>query len=194
MTEATLQDRRDIEDLMTGWMYRDLGLWDRLADLFHDDGTIKVTWFDGSACEFVRRSSQMSNSELVTKHMVTSPVVSFNGERAIAETNALIVAQNASLGLAALSYNRFYDRVERRDGVWKITRRESIYDMGAFSYPYGPVDVDYEKARSYPIEYAALAYLLEVSGFPVTGSFATKGSDLEADLHREGLMWLSGAR
>ena len=193
MTTVTLQDRQDIADLMTGWMYRDTGDWTGLAGLFHEGATIKVTWFDGLAEEFIRRSQRMGGSNLETKHVVTAPVVRFNDDRAIAETNAMIVAQNASLGLGAVSHNRFYDRIERRNGVWKIVQRDSIYDFGAFEFPLGPVAIDGDAARRFPIAYAPLAYLLEVSGYPVVGAFATKGDDLEASLKREGQAWLDGA-
>jgi hypothetical protein len=43
----------------------------------------------------------------------------------------------------------------------------------------------------YPREYAALAYLLELSGFPVGRVFATRGSELEDKMKVEGKRWLA---
>jgi hypothetical protein len=188
-----LQDRQDIANLMMGWMYRDLSQWDRLRALFHPDGTIEVTWFEGLASDFVDGSMRMGASDLKTKHVITPPIVTFNGGRAIVETNAIIVGENVRLGIGCSSHNRFYDLVERRRGTWKIVRRQSIYDMGSFTFPRGHYEVDAETVQRYPREYAALAYVLEKSGFPVKRIFATRGGDLEASMKAAGQTWLNSA-
>jgi hypothetical protein len=56
-------------------MHRDLGEWDRLRDLFHPDGTIEVTWFEGNFNESVDGSMRMGASDLRTKHLISTPVV-----------------------------------------------------------------------------------------------------------------------
>jgi hypothetical protein len=80
--QTNLQDRMDIADLMTGWIHRDLAQWDDLRTLFHPDGEIEVTWFEGKASDFVDASMRMGASDLRTKHLITSPVVAFNGCKA----------------------------------------------------------------------------------------------------------------
>jgi hypothetical protein len=189
--QAYLEDRFSIADLMTGWMHRDLGQWDRLRELFHPDGTIEITWFKGLFSEFVDASMRMGASDLRTKHVVAEPVVRFRESRAIAETNAIIVVENIRLGLGCSSHNRFYDWVEKRNGCWKIVKRQSIYDMGYFTFPRGVVELDAAAIEKYPREYAPLAYLLEKSGFPVRGLFATKGSELEKSMKSSGEAWLA---
>jgi hypothetical protein len=190
----TLQDRQDIADLMTGWIHRDLAEWDQLLELFHDDGIIEVTWFEGLFGEFVKGSQKMGNSGFSTKHVIGSPVITFNCDRAIVETNAIIIGENASLGLGCNGHNRFYDLVEKRDGVWRIVKRQSIYDMGNFTFPVGVVDIDQATVAKYPREYAALAYLLEKSGFPVKRVFATKFSQQEQEMKAKGKQWLAEAK
>lgn len=49
---ATLQDRQDFADLMTGWIHRELGPLDRLPDLLHPDARIEITWFECLAYDF----------------------------------------------------------------------------------------------------------------------------------------------
>ncbi len=49
--------------------------------------------------------------------------------------------------------------------------------MGTFTFPLGPVEIDPSVALAYPREYAALAYLLQQSGFPLGRIFATRGSN-----------------
>jgi len=186
-------DRQQLADLMTGWIHRDLSEWRQLRELFHPDGTIEITWFEGLASEFVEGSMRMGASDLRTKHVIASPVVTFDasGNKAILETNAIIIAENVKLNIGCECHNRFYDLAEKRDGVWRLFHRQSIYDMGTFTFPTGPVEVDQSIVAKYPREYAALAYLLEQSGFPLGRVFATRGSELEAKMKDEAQRWLS---
>jgi hypothetical protein len=186
-----LEDRQQITDLITGWIHRDLGQWDDLAQLAHPDGVIEITWFEGPFAEFVEGSKRMGKSDLRTKHLIGTPVVSFNGNKAIVETNAVIVAENICLDLGCSVHNRFYDLVEKRQGLWKLIKRQSIYDMGSFTFPQGLVEIDREAVARYPREYAPLAYLLEKSGFPLNRLFATRGSELEQAMRKQAGDWLA---
>lgn len=186
-----LEDRQAIADLMTGWIRRDLAQWEGLRELFHDDGVIEITWFEGRFGDFVDASMRMGASSFKTKHLITSPVVMFNGDKAIAETNAMIVGETIDLRIGCVNHNRFYDRLEKREGIWKIINRQSVYDMGSFTFPAGIIDVDAKDVKKYPREYAPLAYVLEKSGFPVKREFATKGSDLEIAMKAAGEAWLA---
>jgi hypothetical protein len=184
-------DRQSIADLMTGWIHRDLAEWDSLRELFHPDGTIEITWFEGSAGAFVDGSMRMGRSDLRTKHVVSAPMVAFNRNKALAETNAVVVCENVSLNLGCSAHARFYDQVEKRNGIWKIVNRQSIYDFSYFTFPQGAIEIDHNMVEKYPREYAALAYLLEMSGFPVKRVFATRGSDLEKTMKANGQAWLT---
>lgn len=190
---SQLQDRQQLNDLMTGWIHRDLSEWDKLRELFHPDGTIEITWFEGLASDFIDGSMRMGASELRTRHLISSPVVQFSadGSRAILETCAMIIAENTRLNIGCECHNRFYDMAEKRDGVWRLFHRQSIYDMGTFTFPLGPTEIDSALAAKYPREYAALGYLLEQSGFPVQRVFATRGSDQEREMKAAGMRWLS---
>ena len=191
--QTTASDRQQLNDLMNGWIHRDLGEWAQLRNLFHPDGTIEITWFEGLTSDFVNGSMRMGASDLRTKHLIASPRVTFNaaGSKALLETNAIIIAENVKLNLGCESHNRFYDLAEKRDGDWKLFHRQSIYDMGTFTFPQGIVEIDPATVAKYPREYAALAYLLEKSGFPLGREFATRGSKLEADMKAAGQHWLS---
>lgn len=191
--QTTASDRQQLNDLMNGWIHRDLGEWAQLLNLFHPDGTIEITWFEGLASDFVNGSMRMGASDLRTKHLIASPRVTFNaaGNKALLETNAIIIAENVKLNLGCESHNRFYDLAEKRDGDWKLFHRQSIYDMGTFTFPQGIVEIDPATVAKYPREYAALAYLLEKSGSPLGREFATRGSKLEADMKAAGQHWLS---
>lgn len=188
-----LQDRQQLNDLMNGWMHRDLGEWEQLRDLFHPDGTIEITWFEGLASDFVTGSMRMGKSDLRTKHLIAAPAITFSasGSKAILETNAIIIAENVKLNVGCECHNRFYDMAEKRDGVWRLVRRQSIYDMGTFTFPLGLVEIDPAVVAKYPREYATLAYLLEKSGFPLQRVFATRGSELEQKIKHDAKQWLA---
>lgn len=188
-----IEDTFQISQLISGWIHRDLGEWARLRELFHSDGVIEVTWFEGLFSDFVEGSIRMGASKIKTKHLIGTPVVTFNGDRAFVETNAVIVGQNLELGLGCETHNRFIDTAEKRNGVWKLVKRQSVYDMGSFTFPLGLVEVDRSIVAKYPAEYAALAYLLEKGGFPVKRVFATRGSDLEKSMKAEVNLWLNAA-
>jgi hypothetical protein len=188
-----LQDRQQLNDLINGWMHRDLGEWDQLRDLFHVDGTIEITWFEGLGSDFVDGSMRMGASDVRTKHLIATPAIRFNagGNKAILETNAMIIAENTQLNIGCECHNRFYDMAEKRDGVWKLFHRQSIYDMGTFTFPLGLVEIDHTVVEKFPREYATLAYVLEKSGFPMQRVFATRGSELEQNMKRDAIKWLS---
>lgn len=188
-----LHDRQQLNDLMNGWMHRDLGEWEQLRDLFHPDGTIEITWFEGLASDFVAGSMRMGKSDLRTKHLIAAPAITFSasGDKAILETNAMIIAENVQLNVGCECHNRFYDMAEKRDGVWRLVRRQSIYDMGTFTFPLGLVEIDPGVVAKYPREYATLAYMLEKSGFPLQRVFATRGSELEQKIKHDAKQWLA---
>jgi hypothetical protein len=189
---AGTEDTLAINNLMNGWIHRDLGHWDELRERFHPDAVIKIAWFEGLASDFIDASARMSReSNLKSKHVITAPLILFNGARAVVETNVLLVSQNATLRLGALGHSRFYDRVELRDDTWRIVHRQSIYDMAGFTYPAGFVDIDAEVVSRHPLEYAPIAYMLEKSGFPIKSVFATKDSEAERAARTAAETWLA---
>jgi hypothetical protein len=185
-----LESRQAIADLMTGWMHRDLAEWDQLLALFHPDATIAFTWFEGKFTDFVDASKKMRQSNFKSKHLIGFPVITFNGDKAISETNAVIIGDNATLELGFVAHNRFYDLVEKRRGTWKILKRQSIYDCAYFTFTSKGIDIDRSEFQKHPREYASLAYLIEKSGYPVQRVFATKGSDLEKKMKQDAQLWM----
>ncbi|MGW4400036.1 nuclear transport factor 2 family protein [Amycolatopsis nivea] len=192
--ELLAADRQAITDLTTGWIHRDREDWDALANLFHDDATLTILWFSGPAADFVEGSRRMSGGPLRSKHFIGTPVVEAAGGRAFVETNAMLVADHLELGIGVTVHNRFLDRIERRDGVWRIARRDSVYDMGGFTYPCGIRPTDDLDPLRHPREYAALAYLLEHSGHQVPDTCPTRFSEREREIIEEGRTWLRGVR
>ncbi|WP_302071101.1 nuclear transport factor 2 family protein [Rhodococcus ruber] len=97
--DTYLADRRAIDDLMTEWMRRDLAQWEAMRALFHPDDVIEITWFRGLFTDFVEASARMGTSDLKNKHVISTPAVTLHKDRAIAETNAIVVAEIGKLKL-----------------------------------------------------------------------------------------------
>ncbi|WP_213769246.1 nuclear transport factor 2 family protein [Caballeronia sp. dw_19] len=185
-----LEDEIEIATVMSGWLRRDLAQWDALARLFHPHATIEITWFRGTATEFVEGSRKTGASDLVSRHLIGTPQLQFNGTKALAETPAIIGVQNCKLGLGATTHARFLDRVEKRDNCWRIAERHCSYDISTFDFPRGPVEIDIDRLDRHRPEYAPLGYLLDTAGFPVEGPFPTRGSDLETKVREDAGDWL----
>ena len=76
---------------------------------------------------------------------------------------------------------------------WRIVHRASVYDMSSFNFLAKVQDINESAVRRYPREYAALAYVLEKSGYSVAREFPTRNSELEARMKAAGRAWLDGA-
>ena len=59
MTDPTIFDRLAIRDLIENWVpWRDAGEWERFRTVWHDDGYMMATWFQGPAAEFIVKSAE----------------------------------------------------------------------------------------------------------------------------------------
>ena len=57
MSVSEVDDRRAIRDLIENWaVWRDALMWDRFRTVWHDDGRMMATWFQGTADEFIKVS------------------------------------------------------------------------------------------------------------------------------------------
>ncbi|HSK31812.1 MAG TPA: nuclear transport factor 2 family protein, partial [Candidatus Limnocylindria bacterium] len=68
---------------------RDNGWWNRMADCFHPDARIRLSWIDGDADAFVKGSIDMARRGMMARHRVGPPMVRLNGERAVASLPAI---------------------------------------------------------------------------------------------------------
>ena len=124
-------DKYACAELIQAWgLYRDQGKWPQLLATFVPEGEIAVSWFSGSFREFVDRCRQSFEAGQRSKHLIFPSVVRLAGDRALAETNIVILVRQKIVGVIAdmTSYARFLDRLERRGGRWGIAERAAIYE------------------------------------------------------------------
>ncbi|MRS13659.1 nuclear transport factor 2 family protein [Enterobacteriaceae bacterium RIT691] len=183
-------DKFAIAEVVNGWIYRDTGQWDKLSTLFTEEATIEVTWFEGSAQAFIEASRTMAASTLSSKHLIGMPLIAFNDDKAVAETNATIVGMNESIALGSTTHCRLIDCLIKQGGEWKIVDRQVVYDSSAFDFPKGAVAIDPQIIDRFPMAYASLGYILHSGGYEIKRRFATRNSPEERTIRQKAEAWL----
>ena len=107
-------DERLIRELVENWaLWRDAGDWERFATVWHDDGVMLATWFQGPASEFIRVSREgfeRGSASCTSSAALSRP----RRQRAIAQTK-MTISQRADVhGVPCdvLCTGRFYDFFE----------------------------------------------------------------------------------
>jgi hypothetical protein len=164
-------DKLACAEVIQAWGFaRDQGRWADLLDTFHPDGRIHVSWFRGAFSDFVERCRQNFGQGSRAKHLLWPARVRVADARATGETNvAILVRQNiGGVEVDLTSYARFLDRLERRDGRWRIIERATIYEQDRLDpvEPSAAFAALMEKADTakYPIAYRYMGYRIAASG------------------------------
>jgi hypothetical protein len=178
-------------------IWSDSGDWDRFATVWHDDGWMTATWFQGPAREFIKARREGFERGVNIIHFLGAMTCDIAGTRAIAQSK-MTIGQRATVdGVWAdvLCTGRFYDFFDKRDGRWGIVRRQPIYEKDRLD-PVDPgvrLELDSELLGRFPDGYRHLAYLQTKAGFNVRlGLPGLRGPEVQK-LYAEGKAWLSGA-
>jgi hypothetical protein len=191
-------EKQLIRELVENWaIWRDAGDWERFATVWHDDGVMMATWFQGSAPEFIRVSREGLQRGVSILHFLGGTSIDLAGERAIAQTK-MTISQRADVhGVECdvVCTGRFYDFLERRDGRWGIVLRQPIYEKDRLD-PLDPTaapNLDRERLATFPAGYRHLAYVQTEIGYAVKPDMpGLVGPEVQA-LYRRGADWLAGA-
>lgn len=194
---VSADDQLAIEQLMQRWgLSRDQGRWEDLAGTFHPEGTISVTWYAGDFSGFVEASKEMAKGSTKSKHLIGTPLIEISGDKALSETNITIMgrAEKGPLTLDVTSFARFFDRLEKRNGEWKLLERTAIYEKDrldsvqpSFLFWLSSLFLDFDQ---YPEAYRYLAYGLVEGGYElVPGIIVDKSAEADR-LYLEGKAWL----
>lgn len=193
---ADILDRLAIRDLLENWVvWRDAGDWERFRTVWHSDGWMSATWFQGPAADFIRVSREGWDKGVSILHFLGGTSIDLAGARAIAQTK-MTISQRASVhGVTCdvVCTGRFYDFLDKRDGRWGVVRRQPIYEKDRLD----PVDptadlmLDTTKLLQFPEGYRHLAYAQEEIGYRVKRDMpGLKGDEVEA-LYAQGRRWLA---
>ena len=85
------QDRHAIRELIENWaVWRDALIWDRFRTVWHDDGRMMATWFQGTADEFIAVSREGYGRGVRILHFLGGTSIDIAGARAVAQTKMTI--------------------------------------------------------------------------------------------------------
>jgi hypothetical protein len=198
MNDALAADRQAVREVIENWvLWRDAGDWERFATVWHDDGWMTATWFQGPAREFIRVSRDGFERGVSILHFLGGFTCDLAGDRAISQVK-MTINQRADVDgvlVDVVCTGRFYDFLEKRQGRWGIVRRQPIYEKDRMD----PVDpaarlvLDPARLASFPEGYRHLGYLQSKVGFTVkTGLPGLRGPAVHT-LYAEGAAWLAGS-
>ena len=193
-----MSDAFDIRVLVENWaVWRDAGDWERFRTVWHDDGRMMATWFQGPAEEFIRVSKEGFDRGVSILHFLGGQSIDLAGDRAFSQTKMTINQRAEVHGVLCdvVCTGRFCDFVERRDGRWGIVLRQPIYEKDRMDPvdPAARLELDRELLEQFPAGYRHLAYLQTQNGFAVKRDMpGLVGPEVEA-LYARGKAWLEGA-
>ncbi|WP_406293341.1 nuclear transport factor 2 family protein [Embleya sp. NBC_00888] len=194
----SIRDRQEIRELVENWaVWRDAGDWDRFADVWHPDGVMQATWFQGGWAEFAEVSRAGFERGVRITHFLGGSSVEQVGDRAIAQTKMTITQRADVEGVPCdvVCTGRFYDFLERRDGRWGLVLRQPVYERDRLD----PVDpgrrpaLDRERLDALPEGYRHLAYLQEGLGYTVKPDMPQSTGPALSALYERGRAWLDDA-
>ena len=186
-----------IRQLVERWaVWRDAGDWERFATVWHPEGVMMATWFQGPFREFIRVTQEGWAKGVSILHFLGGSAVEVAGERAIAQTKMTISQRGPVEGVLCdvVCTGRFYDFLVKVEGEWKLLHRQPIYEKDRVD----PVDpgarlvLDAERLATMPEGYRHLAYIQTGIGYQVKMDMPMlKGPQVEA-LYARGAGWLAG--
>lgn len=195
--DNALHDRLQIRELVENWvLWRDALMWERFRTVWHPEGTMHATWFQGPFEDFIRVSREGYARGVRILHFLGGSTIDVAGERATAQTK-MTIAQRASVeGVICdvVCTGRFYDFIARREGRWGLVTRQPIYEKDRID----PVDpaarliLDQDLLARFPEGYRHLAYLQTRIGYAVKPDMPGLDGPEVAALYARGARWLEG--
>ena len=197
------QDERfAIRELIDNWaVWRDATLWDRFRTVWHPEGQMWATWFQGTYEEFIKANQEGFAKGVRILHFLGGSSIDLAMElkpnaRAIAQTK-MTISQRATVHgveVDVLCTGRFYDFLEKRDGKWGLVLRRLCYEKDRIDPidPSATLKLDQALLNEFPIGYRHLAYLQTQVGYKVKKDMpGLVGPDTDA-LYAKGKGWLEG--
>jgi hypothetical protein len=195
--DGDVLDRLAIRELIESWaVWRDALDWKRFRAVWHDDGRMMATWFQGSVDEFIRVSQEGYDRGVRILHFLGGMSIELAGSRAFTQTKMTISQRGPVDGVLCdvVCTGRFCDFLEKRGGRWGMILRQPIYEKDRID----PVDpataprLDPDLLRRFPEGYRHLAYLQTKAGYTVKPDMpGLDGPEVKA-LYARGAAWLEG--
>jgi len=192
------EDKAAIRETVENWVvWRDSADWERFKTVWHSDGWMTATWFQGSAEKFIEVSAEGFRKGVNILHSLGGWSCEVAGNRAISQVKMTINQRAPVEGVLVdvVCTGRFYDFFEKRKGRWGIVRRQPIYEKDRMDSvdPSAVLKLDAAFLAQFPEGYRHLAYLQAKNGFKVKlGLPGLRGPAVEK-VYAEGKAWLAGS-
>jgi hypothetical protein len=196
-TADEIEDKRVIRELVENWaLWRDALMWDRFRTVWHDDGRMMATWFQGTADEFIKVSQEGYERGVRILHFLGGTSIDIAGDRAIAQTK-MTISQRARVEdvlCDVVCTGRFYDFLEKRGSRWGLVLRQPIYEKDRLDPldPAAKLALDQDLLARFPEGYRHLAYLQIRIGYKVKPDMPGLDGPEVAALYGRGAAWLAG--
>src|SRR5215475_10712387 len=183
-------DRRVIRELVENWaVWRDARLWDRFRTVWHSDGRMMATWFQGSFEEFIKANQEGWARGVRILHFLGGSAIDVADTRAIAQTKMTISQRAPVDGVVCdvVCTGRFYDFFEKREGRWGLVLRRLVYEKDRLDPvdPSAKLALDQDLLKRFPEGYRHLAYLQTKIGYKVKPTWpASKGRTLTRSMDK----------
>jgi SnoaL-like domain len=190
-------DRLAIRDLIENWaVWRDAGDWERFATVWHDDGVMMATWFQGPAADFIRVTREGWAKGVSILHFLGGMSIDLQGDRAVVQTKMTISQRGnvQDVPCDVVCTGRFHDFVEKRAGRWGMVLRQPIYEKDRVDPidPAAQLRLDQAALAKFPKGYRHLAYIQTQLGYTVKLDMPQlTGPEVER-LYARGKAWLAG--
>jgi hypothetical protein len=196
--DSVMQDKLAIVEVVQNWaLWRDAGDWERFRTVWHEDGWMTATWFQGPAEKFIEVSRAGFEKGVSILHFLGGSSVDVKGQRAIAQTKMTINQRAPVDGVLVdvVCTGRFFDFFAKRGGVWGIVRRQPIYEKDRMDPvdPTAKLALDPELLGRFPEGYRHLAYLQTKNGFTIKLDLPQLKGPVVQALYAHGRAWLDGA-
>ena len=197
--KSDVLDKLAIRELIENWaLFRDSLMWDRFRTVWHKDGQMWSTWFQGSAEDFIKVSIKGYENGVRVVHGLHGMTIDLKGKRAIAQTKMTIAQRGVVDGepCEVTCAGRFYDFLEKRKGKWGIVLRRCIYEKDRLD-PIDPsvrIKLDRKILDGFPVGYRHLAYLQVKGGFNVKQDLPGLDGPSVTALYAKGADWLKGKK
>jgi hypothetical protein len=197
LEENDVNDELEIRQMIERWaVWRDAGDWDRFASVWHPEGVMMATWFQGPFADFIRVTKEGWAKGVSILHFLGGSAIDVRGDRAIAQTKMTISQRGEVEGVLCdvVCTGRFYDFVVRHEGEWKLLHRQPIYEKDRIDPvdPSATVKLDQATLATMPEGYRHLALIQTRIGYTVKMDMPMLKGDAVQDLYRRGAAWLAG--
>jgi hypothetical protein len=198
-----LQQELLIRQMVERWaVWRDAGDWDRFRSVWHPDGVMMATWFQGPFEDFIRVTREGWDKGVSILHFLGGSAIELRGDRAIAQTKMTISQRGLVDGVLCdvVCTGRFHDFVVRHQATgeaaprWKLLHRQPIYEKDRIDPvdPAAKLELDAQALAAFPEGYRHLAYIQTRIGYRVKLDMPMlKGPAVQA-LYERAARWLAG--